>query len=253
MSDTSQTTSNFGNIERAVVVGASSGIGLEVAKQLIAAGVRTGIAARRGDRLDALKDAHPELVETECIDVTTPNATMELNKLIDRLGGMDLFVYASGYGKENSSLEPAIELKTVDTNCMGFTRMIGEAFRYFREQGHGHIAAITSVIVVKGVGSAPSYSATKAMQSAYLQALEQQVSRRRLDIHITDIRPGFVDTDFIKGSRNYPMQLSPSYVASQLLRAVRKRRHVCIIDWRYKILTTLWRMVPNWLWRRIHV
>ena len=248
----SREESGIGDIRRAVVVGASSGIGLEVVKQLLEVGVKTGVAARRHDRLKMLKDEHPDLIETSCIDVTSPDSANLLSGLINRLGGMDLFVYASGYGKENTQLEPSIELQTVETNCMGFTRMLGEAFRFFRSQGHGHIAAITSVIVVKGVGSAPSYSATKAMQSAYLQALEQQISSQKLDIHISDIRPGFVDTDFIKGGRTYPMQLSPNLVAHRLLRAVRKNRHVCIIDWRYKVLTSLWRMVPNWVWRRMH-
>ena len=82
--------------------------------------------------------------------------------------GMDLFFYASGIGKQNRELKEDIELATLQTNGVGFTRMIGEAYRYFASHGGGHIAAITSIAGTKGLGPAPSYSATKAMQNVYL-------------------------------------------------------------------------------------
>ena len=155
---------------------------MEVAKLLLAQGCCLGIAARREDRLQALKQMAPDRVETAVIDVTTEDAAVRMHSLIDRLGGMDLFFYASGIGKQNRELTPEIELDTVNTNGMGFTRMIGEAYRYFAEQGAGHIAAITSIAGTKGLGPAPSYSATKAMQNVYLQSLEQQANARNLNI-----------------------------------------------------------------------
>ena len=129
--------------------------------------------------------------------------------------------------------------------------MIGEAYRFFAEQGHGHIAAISSIAGTKGLGPAPSYSATKAMQNVYLQALEQQANTRGLKIRFTDIRPGFVDTDLLKGDYHYPMMLKPDKVARQIVRAVKGKRHVVVIDWKYRILTALWRRVPRFVWRRL--
>ena len=185
---------NGNSTRRAIVVGASSGIGQEVAKLLMAEGWTVGVAARREDKLKALG-----ATAVEQIDVTKENATERLQALISRLGGMDLFFYASGIGKQNRELEADIELATVETNGLGFTRMIGEAYRYFAQQGSGHIAAITSIAGTKGLGPAPSYSATKAMQNVYLQALEQQANTRGLKILFTDIRPGFVDTALRSG------------------------------------------------------
>ena len=234
-----------------IIIGASSGMGQEVAKLLLAEGHTLGVAARREDRLQALKQLAPDRVEVATIDVTADDAAARLREFIDRLGGMDLFFYASGIGKQNRELTPDIELNTVNTNGMGFTRMIGEAYRYFAERGEGHIAAITSIAGTKGLGPAPSYSATKAMQNVYLQALEQQANARGLKIRFTDIRPGFVDTDLLKGDFHYPMMLKPEKVAHQIVRAIHSKRYIQVIDWRYALMTALWRRIPRPLWRHL--
>ena len=205
-----------------------------------------GVAARRVDMLNELGAA-----AMEQIDVTNEDATQRLQTLINQLGGMDLFFYASGIGKQNRELKEDIELATVQTNGMGFTRMIGEAYRYFAAQGAGHIAAITSIAGTKGLGPAPSYSATKAMQNVYLQALEQQAKSRGLNIRFTDIRPGFVDTALLSGDFHYPMMLKPEKVAKEIISSINHHRHIRVIDWKYRLLAALWRRIPRCLWRRI--
>ena len=238
-------------MKRAVIIGASSGMGYEVSRLLLAQGYTLGVAARREDRLLALKQEAPDRVEVATIDVTADDAPVRLRELINRLGGMDLYFHVSGIGKQNRTLTEDIELNTVNTNGMGFTRMIGEAYRYYAECGKGHIAALTSIAGTKGLGPAPSYSATKAMQNVYLQALEQQARSRGLDIHFTDIRPGFVDTDLLKGDFHYPMMLKPQAVARDIVKAIQNKRHVKVIDWKYAILTAMWRRVPRYIWRNI--
>ena len=232
--------------KRAIVIGASSGIGREVAKLLIQEGWTLGVAARRVEMLQDIGN-----VEVEQIDVTTEDAPARLRSLIEKLGGMDLFFYASGIGKQNRELQQDIEMATMQTNALGFTRMIGEAYRYFAEQGAGHIAAITSIAGTKGLGPAPAYSATKAMQNVYLQALEQQANARGLRIRFTDIRPGFVDTALLSGDFHYPMMLKPQKVACEIIRAINAHEHVRVIDWKYRLLTAVWRTIPIFLWRRI--
>lgn len=239
--------------KKAIIVGASSGIGREVAQLLIADGWLLGIAARREEPLLELKAMAPERVEVQAIDITKSDANEQLMSLIGRLGGIDLYFHASGIGKQNRELDTEIELRTMETNAVGFTRMINTAFRYFAEQGKGHIAAITSIAGTKGLGPAPAYSATKALQVTYLQALEQQAHQRGLNIRITDIRPGFVDTALLNDNFKYPMLMRPETVAQDIVRNIYRKRHIRIIDWRYRILTFIWQLIPNWIWRKIKI
>ena len=241
-------------MKRAIVIGASSGIGREVAKLLISDGWTVGVAARREAMLSDLG-----AVATACIDVTAEDATQRLQQLIQRVGGMDLFFYASGIGHQNRQLREDIELSTMQTNALGFTRMVGEAYRYFAARGGdeakawAHIAAITSIAGTKGLGPAPAYSATKAMQNVYLQALEQQAHQRGFRIRFTDIRPGFVDTALLKGDFHYPMMLRPEKVARDIVAAINAKAHIRVIDWRYRLLTAFWRRIPRFIWRRFRL
>jgi short-subunit dehydrogenase len=88
------------------------------------------------------------------------------------------------------------------------------------------------------------------MQNVYLQALEQQALNRGLNIHFTDIRPGFVDTALLSGDFHYPMMLQPGEVAKEIVYAINHKKHIRIIDWKYRVLTAFWRRIPRWLWRR---
>ena len=235
----------------AIIIGASSGIGNEVARLLLQRGWHCGIAARRTEPLEQLRSEYPQLTETETIDITSEEAPERLLQLIERLGGMDLYFHASGIGKQNRDLQTDIEMRTVDTNAMGFTRMVDTAFNYLASHGGGHIAAISSIAGTKGLGPAPSYSATKAFQNTYLQALEQLANARRLNIRFTDLRPGFVDTPLLDGDNHFPMMLRPQQVAKEMVEAIERRRHVCVIDWRWRIITALWRLIPRCIWRKL--
>ena len=240
-------------MKKAIVVGASSGIGHEVARLLIAQGWAVGVAARRIDKLTDLQAMAPERVYTVHIDVTNEDAETSLQQLIERMGGLDLYFHAAGIGWQNPSLNADIELKTMETNAVGFTRMIGCAYRYFANNGGGHIACITSIAGTKGLGPAPDYSATKAMQNTYLQALEQLAACKQHNIHFTNIRPGFVDTPLLAGTHNLLMLMTTEKVARSIIKAINNRRHICVIDTRWCILTFFWRLIPNWMWRRMRL
>lgn len=272
--------------KKAIVMGATSGIGMEVASLLAQRGWQVGIAGRRIDRLEEVKRNTNLLIsespkaskgEIACyqqIDVTSPEAPSLLLKLIEKLGGMDLYFHSSGIGWQNNSLDIEKEMKTVETNGLGFVRMVDTAFNWFAKQsqeqdkgqelsqeqnsdkGKGNdtyrIACITSIAGTKGLGAAPAYSATKRFQNHYLECLTQQAHMRHLPIAITDIRPGFVKTDLIAGS-NYPLQLTPQEVAQQIVNAIERRKTVKTIDWKYSILVSLWRMIPRWIWTRLTI
>lgn len=241
-------------MNKAIIVGASSGLGKELALLFLRDGWKVGICARRADKLEEIRALFPDQVVCSTIDVTSENSARSLHALIDELGGLDIYIHSSGIGYQNQSLDEDIEELTVQTNVAGFRRMVDEVFRYYRDNGiHGKIAAITSLAGTRGMGAAPAYSATKAFQSWYLEALEQLSARKGYGIGITDIRPGFVATDMISKRKNYPMKLSAQKVAKDIYRSVLKGRHVRIIDWKFRIIGAIWKMVPRKLWRNIPV
>ena len=238
-------------MKRAIVIGASSGIGRQVASLLIQRGWNVGIAARRLEPLNELKTMAPDRVFVKQIDVTSDDAETKLKELINELGGMQLFLYSSGVGWQNPELSLEKELITIDTNGVGFTKMVGTAYHYFAKNTGGHIAAITSVACTKGLGQAPAYSASKAFQANYLEALDQMARKHHLNITITDIRPGFVRTPFIGENHHFPMTLSPRRTAKHIIRAIKHKRSILIFDIRWHIVVILWRLIPSWLWRRM--
>lgn len=242
-----------GGAGQAVVLGASSGMGYEVARLLLRDGWRLGLAARRTQPLETLAAEFPGQVVVKKIDVTADDAGKLLQELIDYMGGIDLYFHAAGVGWQNHTLEEDKEMKTVSTNALGFARLVGVAYRYFAARGSGHIAVISSIAGTKGLGAAPAYSATKAFDNVYMQALEQQARMRHLRIRFTDIRPGFVRTALLADGTRYPLLMEPEAVARDIVRSIYKGRHVRVIDWRYRVLTSLWRLLPSWLWRRLSI
>ena len=209
------------NTKRAVIMGATSGLGYEVARLLLADGWKLGVAGRREENL--------------------------------KNGGMDMYFHSSGIGYQNARLDADIELNTLETNGTGFTRLVGTAFRYFKEKGIGHIAVISSIAGTKGLGVAPAYSATKRFQNTYIDALEQLAGMQKLNIHFTDIRPGFVATSLLNDGKNYPMLMKTPYAAKLIVKAVRKHKRVAIIDWKYSILVFFWKLIPRCIWKRMKV
>lgn len=239
--------------KKVIIIGATSGIGREVALVYIAQGWTVGVAGRREAELESLRAMAPEQVFTQVLDVTKDDAAEHLQTLIDKVGGMDLFLLSSGIGKQNYTLDTEIELTTAATNVEGFIRMTNAAYHYFEKQGHGHLAVISSIAGTKGLGAAAAYSATKGFQHMYMDALDQLSRMQKLNINFTDIRPGFVATPLLKCSKRYPMLMQAPIVALDIVDALKRKKRVAIIDWRFRLLVGFWRLIPKWIWLRLPV
>ncbi len=233
-------------------MGATSGIGYETARVFLEKGDVVGIAGRRGERLLQLAGEYSGKCFDAVIDVTDPEAPARLAKLIKAMGGMDVYLHVSGIGAQNQALNPAVELDTAETNCVGFTRMVTAAYNYFASVGGGHIAAVSSIAGTRGLGAAPSYSATKRYQNIYIDALSQLSSMQKTKIRFTDIRPGFVDTPLLRNGA-YPMLLDARYVANRIYGAIKTGKRRVIVEWRYALLVAMWRMIPEFIWEKIPV
>lgn len=237
--------------KRIVIMGATSGIGRATALLFQDMGWTVGIAGRREEVLSEMVANHPDSTHSAVIDITSDDAGEKLSRLIEKMGGMDIYLHCSGVGHQNHQLDTQIELDTVKTNAEGFVRMVTTVYRYFARHGGGHIAAISSIAGTRGLGAAPAYSATKRLQNTYIDAIEQLAYKEKANITFTDIRPGFVNTPLLSGKK-YPMLMPTDKVARQVVKAILRKKRRAIIDLRYAIIVALWRRLPNGIWKRFN-
>lgn len=241
-------------MKRIIIVGASSGLGYRIALDFAQRGWIVGIAARREEPLKEICAMYPNTVFYEKIDVLTEDAPERFLSLIDKIGGMDVVLIASGVGKQNPDLFHEIELRTTKTNVVGFTQIIDTAYNYFKDKGQeGQIAAISSVAGTKGLGMAPSYSATKRFQYIYIDALEQLSKMQGVKIKFTDIRPGFIRTPILDPEKRYPMIMTMDHAVPRIVKAILKQRRVAVVDGKWRVLVALWRLIPRWMWKRLPI
>lgn len=235
---------------RAIVVGASSGIGEALSRHLAADGWAVGLAARRGERLAALageiSSRYPgRTVVRRVIDLRDAAESVEVfDHLVADLGGVELVVIASGIGHENPALEWSPEAETVAVNVAGFTAIAVAAMRHFEARRGGHLVGLSSLAALHGHGDAPAYGASKAFVSRYLQALRHRVAARKLGIVVTEIRAGFVDTAMAKGEGLFwvaPVEKA----ARQILVAIRRKRSLAYVTRRWRIVAWLLRILPD--------
>lgn len=242
-------------MKKIIIMGATSGIGLHLAETYAAMGWKVGAAGRKEAPMKKLKEMFPQQVEWSRIDITKNDAPQQLLELIRKLGGMDVYLHLAGIGYENADLEIDKDVATAETNVVGYTRMLDAAYRFFRKMSEkgfgGHIAVVSSVAGTKGIGKLASYSASKRYQSTYLEALEQLAHTDGVDLAFPDIRPGWVRTPLLESDRIYPMTMEEEKVVPLIIKAIKKRSRIAVIDWRWATAVAFWRLIPGFLWVRI--
>jgi len=237
-------------LKNAIIIGSTSGIGLALGKRLLSNGWRVGFTGRRAALLDKVIAEHPDMAFAEVIDVTVPDKTNHsIEALIKKMGGCDLFIISAGVGHLNPALETEPELATVDTNVTGFARVALCAMNEFLAQGHGHLVIISSIAANRGDGAAPAYGATKAFQSVYAQALRKKAAQSDADIVVTDIQPGFVDTDMAKGDMFWVQPVEKA--AMQIEKAINLRRSKTYVTKRWGLIAWIMRNLPDAIWHKV--
>lgn len=236
-------------MKKAIVIGATSGIGMQLAIQLDAQGYRVGATGRRYELLQELSESLTQPAVIRAMDITNQSAAMgTLSNMIDDMAGCDLIVLNAGTGNVNHNLEWELDKQTIETNVSGFVALAGVAFRYFREQQSGHLVGISSITSIRG-GPVCSYNASKAFISSYMQGMRFLIARKKLNITITDIKPGFVDTDLAKGNTFWMSQ--PERAAADIVTAINKKKKLAYITPRWRLIAWLFRILPDFLYHRI--
>ena len=235
-----------------LIVGATSGIGRALFELYASQGHEVAVVGRRQEMLDEMCRQHSQgTVYAYRADITDVESTpVWLDGVWKDMAGVDVVIASAGVGELNPQLEYAKEVATLNTNVVGWTCLVDEVFNRFLAQGRGHLAVISSVGGQRGEPSAPAYTATKAFQINYAEALRKKARKSGLPIYVTDIRPGFVDTKMAQGEGLFWV-MPVEKVALQIARAIRRRRSVAVVTKRWRPIHFLWRHLPRFVYDRL--
>lgn len=248
--DAIQNTTHEISMKKILIIGASSGIGKELALMYAKAGNRVGITGRRVDLLAQIQDLYPKNIEIAEHDVCKEKNQEVMERIIDKIGGLDILIISAGIGFINKELQWPLEKQTIETNVVGFTEIADIVYNYFLKQKRGHIVGISSVAGIRGIDVCPAYSASKAYITNYLEAIRKKAKKDNVNIFITSILPGFIDTRMAQGDGIFWMA-SVKKAARQMEKAIEKRKPVVYVTKRWRMVAYLMRILPNKIYDQI--
>jgi short-subunit dehydrogenase len=238
---------------QAIVVGASSGIGAETARQLDAAGCRVALVARREAELSRLAG---ELKHASVYvhDVTHYAEVPALfARICGELGGLDLLVYAAGVMPSIADDEYAFakDRAIVEVNLLGAVAWINEAAQRFAGNGNGTIVAISSVAGDRGRRGNPVYCASKAALDTYVEAVRNRVGR--FGVAVVTAKPGPVDTPMTRGRDRLPLLIPAEEAARRILAAAARRARTVYVPPVWRPIMFALRKIPSAIFQRLDV
>jgi NAD(P)-dependent dehydrogenase (short-subunit alcohol dehydrogenase family) len=252
--------SNAPQPRRAIVVGASSGMGAALVKQLAGEGYRVAALARRADALDALASdcaagagQSGGAVFVHAHDVKATDDVPELyERIVRELGGLDLFIFAAGImppvGKHE--YDTAQDLEVLAINLSGCIAWTNAAAQTFRTQRAGTIVGISSIAGDRGRKGFPVYATSKAAMDCYLESLRNRLSEE--GVHVCTIKPGFIDTPMTSGMEGLFWLITASQAAERILNAARSRANVRYVPYRWKWVGLTLKLIPSFIFRKLN-
>jgi short-subunit dehydrogenase len=235
-----------------IIIGATSGIGEQLARLSIQKGYVVGGTGRRVERLKSLKNELGDNFHFIEMDVTLfKKAKENLHTLIREMGGMDIIVLNAGISNYQAASITGMEQMVVDVNVSGFIQLFGESFQFFRKQGSGHIVGVSSIAALFGSSRAAPYSSSKAFISTYMQAYRQRCNKLKEDIVITDVKPGFVESEMTEGKKGMFWVADTEKAVGQMLKDIEKRKSYSYVTRRWRLVAWLIKLTPNWVLDRI--
>jgi len=258
-----------GKWKRAIIVGASSGMGAELARQLAQMGCDVALVARREAELARLaQEINQEIgsrrsgggqIESTPArayphDVTCYEEVPGLFQQICRdLGGLDLIIYAAGVMPRIAEDEYTFEKDRllIEVNVLGAIAWLNEAAQRFARAGEGTIVGISSVAGDRGRRGQPAYCASKAALNTYLESLRNRIGR--LGVAVVTVKPGPVDTPMTKGLDKLPMLISAQEAARKILASARRRVHTAYIPGKWRPIMFIIRNIPSFLFKKMNI
>ena len=234
-----------------IIIGATSGMGKALFEKYASDGNRLGIVGRRTHLLNELSRRYSSSTYAAKADITQhEDIKHAISSLQEKLGSIDLAIVCAGMGDLNPSLSYDVERPTLETNVIGWTLVVDTLYHIFEQQGHGHLVAITSAGGLRGEPTAPAYSASKAYQINYMEALRKKAYKAGGNISVTDIRPGLVQTAMAKGDSLFWV-MPVKKTASQIYTAIDKKKSKVYVTKRWHFLAIIAKNLPFTLYKRV--
>jgi short-subunit dehydrogenase len=237
-------------MKKAIIIGASSGVGKEISKLLSSDKVSLGITARRVELLNELKSELPFDSIVKHMDINNfETSKQQLELLITEMGDVELILICSGIGHENKELNWKLELETINTNVTGVTSLICASMNYFLSKGNGHLAVISSISSLRGSSECPAYNASKSFVSNYLEGMQCKAKKSGANVCVTDIKPGFIDTAMAQGQGLFWV-MPVSVAAHQIYKAIKAKKKSVYITKRWALIAFLLKRLPKSLYTK---
>lgn len=238
--------------KKAVIIGATSGIGRALAVELHSRGYIVGATGRRKERLKELHSQLNDRIHTEYMDVThLDEAKKQLDQLIKSISGCDIIVLNAGISSSQASTDRNVDVQVIDVNVRGFANLASYSFQQFEKQGFGQIVGISSIAGLFGWGLSIPYNASKAFVNTYLQGYRQKANHSDADITVSTIMPGFVKSEMTEGRDNLFWVASKEKASLQLADAIEQKKNIAYITKRWRLVAWLIKLTPNWMWSRM--
>jgi len=249
-----------GEGKKAIVIGATGGMGRETARLLMKDGYTVGCVGRRQQRLDELKVEYGDRCVPRVIDMSKKESAQKLHALIHDMQGCDLMMicisaHADKVRQPDGSTPHSMQWQQaiLKIDLMGCWRAMIVARNYFEKQGHGHIVGVSSISRLIGESSNFAYCAAKAFMQRYLEATRNYMLQHHIPIAVTDIIPGFVDVEYeAPGSCSGEYwNISAETAGKQIFEAIKARKDVAYVGRRWRIIAWLYSLVPTWLYNAV--
>ena len=243
---------------RAVVIGASSGLGAALVRRLAIQGYRVAALARREESLEVLRTAvnagYPQSSSSRVLvyahDVTDYTAVPALfQQIVHDLGGLDLFIYAAAVQPAVAADEYNFEKDKamIDVNLLGAIAWLNQAAVRFDRAGRGHIVGISSIAGDRGRVGAPVYNTSKAGLNTYLESLRNRLARRR--VAVTTIKPGFMETRLLANAKKTFWVISPEDAAAQIYLAIKRKQGTVYVPKRWGLVGLIIKHIPSFIFK----
>ena len=239
--------------KKAIVVGASSGIGAAIVTELARQGYRVAALARREDKLNEVCDKLDQ-ARAYVHDVTDYDAVPALFHQITRdLDGLDLIVYVAGVQPIVSADEYSFEKdrQMIEVNLLGAMAWLNQAALRFSRAKTGHIVGISSVAGDRGRSAFPGYHTSKGALNVYLESLRNRLDKQ--GVTVTTVKPGFVDTILLENAAKTFWVIQPSDAAQQIVNAVDKKRQEIYVPGRWRWVMLIIQYIPSFIFRRLSI